>query len=583
MFYRVVLFVFWCVLPTTASALDAKLRGIENSALEENIQAHLSQLNTPSNCRLSEDALATIEGKVTKAAQALGFYQLTIDDIKMTENDCEQIVVSIQQHAQVTITQLDVKISGDGETDEKFIQLVKNLPLRLNAPLIHNEYKKAKGQLDSLALNRGYFDSRFITSEIKVDVKANTASITLHYQTGPRYQFGNLIYPEDLLAKELISNIIPFSLGQPYLASLLGEFNRNLGQTGYFQQVVARPILEQSVDNQIPIEIVAVTQPRDIFNVGGGASTDKGPTGSLTWQRPWVNRHGHSIKADLFVSKLEQSASMRYKIPLEDPLHNYFSIQSGYNAIDNNDSNSDTVSVAVQRHWTDAAQDWNKIAFLRYSRSRFEQADEPQQTTYLLVPGFTLSRHRSRGGLDVDWGDSQLLTIEVASDAIVSDIDLARVTFETKWLRSIGDHRFLIRGEIGALKTDDFSRVPDSLRYFTGGDQSIRGFDYKELAPRGPATVNDQGNTVKGKLLGGKYLNVASLEYSYPVSDNWRAMLFTDVGGASDKPFETIAYSFGIGASWMSPVGPIRLYLAKGFGDYGQDGVKLHIAMGPAL
>lgn len=582
MFSRVATFILLFAFSISAAALNADIKGIDDRKLAGNIVAHLSQLSAPSNCRLSDDALITIEEKVQKGAQAMGYYQLTVDKITLVENDCERVELLVTQNSPVKITQLDVKVTGEGENDEKFVFLLKHLTIKLNAPLIHSEYKKTKSQFDSIALSRGYFDSEFITSEIHVDAQENTAAIKIYYQTGRRYRFGDIIYPEDLLAKKLITSIIPFTLNEPYLATKLGEFNRNLGQTGYFQQVVARPLLDKAQDYQIPIEIVAVARPRDIFNVGGGASTDKGPTGSLSWQRPWVNRDGHSMKADLFVSAPEQSASMRYKIPIEDPLHNYFSIQGGFSANNNNDSNSDTISVALQRHWTNDAQEWNKIIFLRYSRYQFQQADDPRTTTYLLVPGFTLSRHRSRGGLDVDWGDAQQLTIEAASDAIVSDIDLARITFETKWLRSLGEHRFLFRAEVGALTSSDFSQVPDSLRYFTGGDQSIRGFGYKELAPRGESTINDQGETVEGKLVGGKYLNVGSIEYSYPVANNWRAAIFTDIGGASNQPLDTLAYSFGIGGSWMSPIGPLRIYLAKGYGDYGQS-FGIHFSMGPPL
>lgn len=567
--------MFFC---SSVQALEAELNGFSNSDLEDNVAIHLSQLSTPTNCGLSEDTVATIKERIAEASQALGYYQLKVTDIAFIDpKDCAELTITVNEGEPVNITQLTVDVIGEGSDDEDFLSLLNTLPLSVNTVLVHENYNKVKSQLNSMALNKGYFDSTFSTNEILVDEAANTAAITLIYESGRRYLFGSIIYPDDLFAKALIANIIPFEQNQPYEAALLGEFNRNLGQTGYFQQVVARPLLDKAEGHVIPIEIIASARPRDIFNVGGGVSTDKGLTGKLNWQRPWVNRHGHSIKGDLYVSAPEQSASLNYKIPIEDPLNNYLSIQGGYNAIDNNDSNSDTLSVAVQRHWTNATQDWNKIAFLRYSRDRFQQGSELPTTTYLLIPGFTLSRHRSRGGLDVYWGDSQLLTIEAASDAVVSDINLARITFQTKWLRSFGDHRFLVRGEFGALNTNDFSQVPNSLRYFAGGDQSVRGFGYEELAPREP-DIGDE----RGQLIGGQYLNVGSIEYSYPVAPKWRAALFTDVGGASEKPFEQLAYSVGIGASWLSPVGPIRLYLAKGFGDYGDD-FGIHFAMGPAL
>ncbi|GAA6182914.1 autotransporter assembly complex family protein [Aliiglaciecola sp. NS0011-25] len=561
-----------------AVAIDVSLEGVDDSDLETNIAAHLSTLSAPADCNLSVDEQITIENKVTEAGRAFGYYNLSIDSIAYNSSEkCSSLKLKLKTGPQVKITQLDVIVTGDGKEDEGFKSIINKFPIKKGEPLIHGKYKSAKSRFDSVALNRGFFDSKFIISEIKVDVEQNSAQIRLEYQTGPRYQFGKLKIPEDQRASELIMQVLPFKEGDPYLASKLGEFNQSLGQTEYFQQVVARPLLGEAEQHQIPIEVVAVSRPRDIFNVGVGGATDTGPRVTLGWQRPWVNSDGHSMSANIYVSEPKQTASVKYKIPIEDPLNNYVSAQLGVKSLYDNDTNSDTISLALQRHWTGEDNEWNKIAFVRLEQSRFQQAETPLQTTTLLIPGFTLSRHRSRGGLDVNWGDLQLVTIETASDAVVSDINLARVTFQTKWLRSIGEHRFLMRAEVGALSTNDFDQVPSDLRYFTGGDQSVRGFAYQSLAPR---QIDDDGED--GELLGAKYLNVASIEYSYPVSDEWRAAIFTDVGGASNKPLEKLAYSLGVGASWMSPVGPIRFYLASGHGDYGNS-VRFHLAMGPSI
>ncbi|MDO6692305.1 autotransporter assembly complex family protein [Aliiglaciecola sp. 3_MG-2023] len=554
------------------------LKGAEDGDLETNIAAHLSTLSAPGDCSLSIDEKITIENKVTEAGRAFGYYNLSIESIDLNSTEkCSSLELSIKSGPQVKITQVDVIVTGEGKDDEVFKSIINKFPIKKGDKLIHSKYKAAKSKFDSAALNRGFFDSKFITSEIKVDVETNSAQIRIEYQTGPRYQFGKLKIPDDERASELITQVLPFKEGDPYLASTLGEFNQSLGQTDYFKQVVARPLLDEAEQYKVPIEVVAVSRPRDIFDVGLGGATDTGPRVTLGWQRPWVNSRGHSMSANIYVSEPKQTATVKYKIPVEDPLNNYVSAQFGVQSIYDNDTNSDTISLALQRHWTGEDNEWNKIAFVRLEQSRFQQAETPQQTTTLLIPGFTLSRHRSRGGLDVNWGDMQQLTIETASDAVISDINLARVTFQTKWLRSFGEHRFLLRAEVGALSTNDFEQVPSDLRYFTGGDQSVRGFAYQSLAPR---QIDEDGE--EGELLGAKYLNVASLEYSYPVADDWRAAIFTDVGGASNDPLEELAYSIGVGASWMSPVGPIRVYLASGHGDYGNS-IRLHLAMGPAL
>ncbi len=577
-FYILFFGLYFCF---PANALDADISGVEDTSLEDNIVAHLTTLSAPSTCSLTDNILTTIEEKIQLAAKAMGYYQVEINNIKLDdETGCDTVELSLIVGPQIIVNGVLILLQGEGEKDPEFEKIKQNFPIKVGSPLVHKNYSSGKNQFESLALSRGYFDAKYTKSALKVDVEKSQAAIELVYQTGPRYQFGELRMPEDLKARELIENVRTFKPSEPYSNAKLGKFNQNLKLTGYFQQVVARPILKDAQGLKIPIEVISTSRPRDIFNVGGGASTDTGPRVKLRWDRPWVNSDGHSMSADINLSVPIQSATFRYKIPIEDPLDNYFVLQAGYNGEDVNDTdNSQTLVVAAQRHWTNEDREWNKIAFIRYELSSFQQADDPRQTTGLLIPGFTLSRHRTRGGLDVFWGDLQRITIEGASKSIASDIDLARIIMQTKWLRSFGDHRFLMRAEFAALSSSDFDRVPSTLRYFAGGDQSIRGFGLKTLAPR---ETTSEGID---ELVGGRYLNVGSIEYSYPVAENWRAAVFIDVGNASDDPFQDLAYGYGIGASYMSPVGPIRLYLARGESSVNDDldDFRIHFSMGPAL
>jgi len=74
---------------------------------------------------------------------------------------------------------------------------------------------------------------------------------------------------------------------------------------------------------------------------------------------------------------------------------------------------------------------------------------------------------------------------------------------------------------------------------------------------------------------------VGSVEYDFPVSNNWRAAMFYDGGNAFSSEEFDWKQSVGIGVRWMSPIGPIRADLAHALSDEG--GFRLHITMGPDL
>ncbi len=71
-----------------------------------------------------------------------------------------------------------------------------------------------------------------------------------------------------------------------------------------------------------------------------------------------------------------------------------------------------------------------------------------------------------------------------------------QVRAETKWLQQIGeDGRVILRAGLGAMVVDDFDALPPELRFFAGGDRSIRGFDYQEIGDLDAA----------GEVIGGEY------------------------------------------------------------------------------
>jgi len=119
------------------------------------------------------------------------------------------------------------------------------------------------------------------------------------------------------------------------------------------------------------------------------------------------------------------------------------------------------------------------------------------------------------------------------------------------------------------IKDDDFSKIPPSMRFFVGGDNSVRGYKYKS---RGPEDDN-------GDVIGGESLLVGSLELEYALNERWGLALFYDAGSAFDVSDEMdVIQGAGIGVRRYTPIGPIKLDLATKINDGG--GVRIHFSVG---
>lgn len=563
-------------------AIEIKPTEDIDGAVLENINLHLKDLVAPASCNISQRLNRRVENAIAAAVEGAGVYQYEIVSLTPLEDpeqgECQIWSLEIRLANPVALAQVDIVLSGGGQSDPLILSSVNRFPLNTGDTINHQAYERGKAAMLSAATLAGYFDAEWQQQQLVINRAENTGQINLHLQTGERYLFGELLNSLNEDDEALIYSLMPFTPGDPYHSDLLGRYNQRLKRSGYFEHVLVRPVVSAAQQNRVPLEIIFKFKPKNQYSVGGGFSSDTGPRGRASWKRSRLNASGHSIETELFVSIPEQSLGLRYRMPLANPAQNFFSFQAGLKVTNDNDTRSDNQSLSVKRHWLNTQADWQTIAHLRLERESFTQGNQASQTTTMLLPGGTMSRFRSDGELYPMWGDRQLFTFEAGSEDLLSEIDVAKAFVQSRWLREYGQLtklsklRWFARLELGAVATNDFAQLPSSLRFFAGGDQSVRGFAYQSLGPR------DDSN----QLLGGKYLYSASGEVSFAVAESWRLAAFIDAGNAGNSLFDDLATGIGAGVHWLTPVGPVRVYVARGNSDF-EKTWRLHFALGAAL
>ncbi|MGS0729161.1 autotransporter assembly complex protein TamA, partial [Shewanella sp. 0m-11] len=180
----------------------------------------------------------------------------------------------------------------------------------------------------------------------------------------------------------------------------------------------------------------------------------------------------------------------------------------------------------------------------------------------------------------------QFYSLEYADPNLGSEVRLARLQSKFIWIDTFFEkHRIVSRLDMAANLTSNNSlaEIPPSLRYFAGGDQSIRGYSYNELGPY-IDSVNAEGEVVR-EVVGGRYLMVGSLEYQYYLTPHWRVATFIDAGNAFDVNQVELVTSVGAGIHWISPIGPVKLDIGIGLKE--TDTIsrpwRIHITMGSVL
>ncbi len=560
---------------STAAPVRLQVEGL-SGALQKNVRAQLSTIQVD---EVTPDRRfrARVDDAIRKGLKALGYYEPTID-FELREPPAGVAVRCCWRASNpgepVRIGATNVILRGGARDDKEYLALLKKRPA-VGTVLNHNDYDSFKKGLTSVALRRGYFDSEYKKSQLGVSVERRQAFWDIDYDSGTRYRFGDVTFAGSQIREEYLQNLVPFKKGDYYQSSDVAELSRRLSATGWFNSVVVAPEFEKSRQTKVlPLRGVVSPRIKNTVEVGAGYSTDVGPRLKANWRKPWINSYGHSLTTSTSISAPEQQLDFSYKMPLlKNPLEQYYLVQGGFKRTDLNDTEADSTTLAVSRYW-DLSSGWQRAINLRWSLDHFTQANVTH-TTMLLYPGVMLSRTRSRGGLMPTWGDSQRYSIDYSDTAWGSDVDFVVLQAQNAWIRTLYDkHRFVARGNLGWIETNDFERVPPDLRFFAGGDRSIRGYKYKSISPE-----ND-----KGKLTGASKLATGSLEYQYNVTGKWWGAVFVDSGEAvNDIKQSNFKTGAGVGVRWQSPVGPIKLDFAVPVGDKEEHGLQFYIGLGPEL
>jgi len=547
-----------------AAAIEVVVEGLP-LALRQPVLEQLSIEQQKNESGLSPTAIRVLHARATReiraALQPHGYYRAQVTS-ELTHTETGYLArYRVDLGEALRIGDLDLQVTGDGLADPAIAALLKNFPLRQGDVLDHERYEAAKARLTRLGAELGYLDATLTRHEVQVDLVAYTASVTLHYQTGARYHFGAVQFePGSGLDPQLLARYVPFTPGEPFDNQQLIELRRGLVNSDYFQQIEVTPRRDLATDHEVPIVVKLVPRPPNQYTLGLGYGTDTGIRGKAGWERRQLNEAGHRLATELNASRVQTDLTASYIIPVRDPRTDQLSFNVGavHQYPDTSDSRRYTAGVAHTHaggEWSlteGRIAGWRSTYGLNYEHEIWETGNESGHTT-MLQPNASWLYLKTDNRLVSTRGWRTQLDVRGSSTAIASDVTFAQARAQGKVIQPLGARgRIVARLDVGVTWMDDFSTLPSSLRFYAGGDQSVRGYAYNSLGPK------DEG----GNVIGGPRLLVGSVEYEYRILEKWSLATFFDSGNAVDSFEGPYFNGAGVGVHWRSPIGPIRLDVA---------------------
>ena len=539
----------------------------------------------PASEGLSDEELDRLIAAAPEQARTLlrteGYFNAQVDVAKepAPAGERPRIVVRVTPGPQTRVDSVNLDVqgelkrradAGDKEAGDLVAQLRTQWPLKPGEAFRQADWAGAKSSTLARMHAQGYPAAAWLETEARVRSRDQQVQLQLAADSGPRFHLGELrVEGTTRYEVETVRNLAALAPGVPYSEQQLLDVQERLRRSGLFEGAVAEIDPNPQNAAAAPVTVRVQEHPLQRVTLGVGYSTDTGVRGTLEH----IHRRPFGLR---WVARSNLELGPRRKL-LDVDLRSYPKAGLWRN-----------LAAGRIERWSGPDEERSSRR-LRVGRS---QEDIRRERLYYLE----LNHARVRTPLEVseaqalsanhDWtrrdvdslllptrGNALLLqgALGYARSITADNGPFARAYGRLLWFKPFGrDWYARVRVEAGQLFAGDAVGVPDTLLFRAGGEESVRGYEFRSLGPM-----------VNGVVTSGRSLLTTSVEIARPISQRmpqlWGAG-FIDAGNAARR-FSDLrpVVGLGVGVRYRSPVGPLQADLA-----YGVDAkrFRMHLSAG---
>ncbi|MDU0458720.1 MAG: autotransporter assembly complex family protein [Geobacteraceae bacterium] len=495
------------------------------------------------------------EDKTRTALEPFGYYNAQVTVTTEAAGDGYRLLVKVAAGEPVRLSEVKVTLAGPGSEERRLNRLVKAFPLNRGDVLLHQRYEEAKAALKLRAQALGYLDAEFSRHEIRIEKTATSATVELLLESGEKYYFGETAiqgapdYPDDFLRRHLT-----YKSGEVFSCPALGETQRNFTNSERFKEVLIIPEKQDAEASRVPVTVQLTAGPRISVRPGVGYGTDTGARFTVRYRDLNMFHLGHELYSHLYVAERLQGLVTGYIIPGSRDIRSSTTLQLNLQQEETSTYDSRILALELARN---RSLGKGKLGTV-YVRAQYEDysVGDQNSSARLLLPGVRFSDDRYNNPIRPRRGFRYALELRGTHQLLGSDTALVQFLAEGSHLLPL-PWRLSLHTRVKAgttLLSDPLRDIPPSLRFFAGGDQSVRGYSYKSLGPR----------DASGQITGGKQLLTSSIELERALFKDWGISLFYDVGNSFNS-FSSVKLfqGAGVGLHYYTSVGALNISVAR--------------------
>ncbi|TXJ02924.1 MAG: outer membrane protein assembly factor [Aquabacterium sp.] len=519
--------------------------------------------------------------------EAEGYFGAQISTRVDDEVEGKPVVVTLKvdpgQRTRISKVQMiyegafDVALSdGDARAQALADGLMRDWGLPVGEVFRQGLWSSAKNAALAQLRAKGYPTASWSGTSVTVDATERTAKIFLVADSGPAFAFGD-IRVEGLTRQpaSAVLNLAPFKRGDPYEEKLVLDWQERIQKLNLFENIFVATDFDPTQADATPVVVQLRELPLQAATVGVGVSSDTGPrvSGEHLHRNLWGL--GWQAKTALQIGKRESRGQVDLTShPLPGRVRGLLSGQAS-RLLDSDDAQTTSQRVRVGRLQEGDVRE--RTQYLEYQHARVSSANDVVVSNASALSGTAqwIWRHVDNQLLPTQ-GYTGLaeLTLGQTYSALDSTGTFTRAYGRITAYRPLPlNWHLTARAEAGQVSAGEDVSVPDTLLFRAGGDDSVRGYAYRSL-----------GVKREGVTIGGRAMATASVELAHPILQSMPSLLgavFVDAGDAAERMGDLRPkVGYGVGVRWRSPVGMLRLDLARG-SDTGQ--WRMHFSVGVSL
>jgi outer membrane protein insertion porin family len=423
-------------------------------------------------------------------------------------------------------------------------------------------YNRDKIRQDVLALTDIYADRGYaradVMPEIQTDPETATIDIVFHIEQNEPVYFEKIVITGNTKTRDkVIRRELHVHERNLFSSNRLKRSIRNLHRLDFFENVDVQTN-PGSQEDQMILQIDVAEKPTGTFTFGGGYSgVDKLYIMGSISERNLFGR-GQYLEFRTQAGSRTQQFSVSFVEPwlFDIPLSAGVDIYNWNREYDEYDRDSTGGSLRFGYPILDYTRGYIRYAYdisdisnvvEDYEEYILEERNVESSVSLSLVYD---SRNQVFNPSD---GSNHKVTLQHAG--LGGNVGFTKLTAETGWYYPLfWSTVFFAHGEMGYVWRHSGKDLPDYERFYLGGIDSLRGFDWREVSP-----VDEDGLNYGGD----RYIQF-NLEYLFPIIKDagFMGLFFYDAGNAYDGGsinLSDMRESAGFGIRWYSPMGPLRL------------------------